>query len=431
MRILLVNSLYAPFGVGGAERSVQELAEGLALRGHTIAVATLGPSDSKPSVRKINGVYVHRMRLSDVWPYDSRWHQANRLRRVSWHVREIARWSGYRHLRSLQDQFQPDVVNTHNLAGFSTAVWTGIRNTPLVHTLRDYYLLCNRTTLFRTDKRCGRDCKDCRVFTAARRNWPRSPDMVVGVSRFVLDLHHRSGLLLDIPSRVIYNSPRIERSLPVRRRSRTLGFLGRLDPAKGVAIVLGALSIRRDLEVTLLVAGGGTSNGVRLIEEAAKSDGRVRLVGPVVPDRFFSEIDALVVPSQWDEPFGRVAAEARSAGIWVIGSRVGGIPEVLNGYKRSILISDFENPQAWLAAIRSWLRTAPEDGATAARSGEEPAFDAVSAYEKVYAEARCLARQRMPAGTVGAGATGANSSAMCTNRFDFASLAGVEPHGDR
>lgn len=41
MKILIVNTLYSPFKVGGAEVSVQILAEELVMKGHSVRVVTL------------------------------------------------------------------------------------------------------------------------------------------------------------------------------------------------------------------------------------------------------------------------------------------------------------------------------------------------------------------------------------------------------
>lgn len=54
----------------------------------------------------------------------------------------------------------------------------------------------------------------------------------------------------------------------------------------------------------------------------------------------------LVVPSQWEEAFGRVIVEAQINGIPVLASAVGGIPEALGD--GGVLVKDFRNPKAWL-----------------------------------------------------------------------------------
>jgi glycosyltransferase involved in cell wall biosynthesis len=57
---------------------------------------------------------------------------------------------------------------------------------------------------------------------------------------------------------------------------------------------------------------------------------RVRFLGHVKPQEFFSEIDVLVVPSLWNEPMGRVVVEAYGMGVPVLGARRGGIPELID-----------------------------------------------------------------------------------------------------
>lgn len=77
----------------------------------------------------------------------------------------------------------------------------------------------------------------------------------------------------------------------------------------------------------------------------------------------------VIVPSQWPEPFGRTAFEAMAAGVPVLASRTGGLPEFVPAEQ---LVADFADPDAWRAAIaelrepRHWL-AARERGLNAAR----------------------------------------------------------------
>jgi glycosyltransferase involved in cell wall biosynthesis len=70
MNILIVNTLYTPYKIGGAERSVQLLAEMLAKKGNQVTVATL--HDRKDiTTDKINNVTIVRFPLANLyWPYD-------------------------------------------------------------------------------------------------------------------------------------------------------------------------------------------------------------------------------------------------------------------------------------------------------------------------------------------------------------------------
>ena len=87
MRVLIVNTLYPPADVGGAERSVAQLAEGLAGAGVATTVWTL--RGGAAPVERANGVVVHRLPLRNLyWPYDGRRRSA--LQRAVWHGLETA-----------------------------------------------------------------------------------------------------------------------------------------------------------------------------------------------------------------------------------------------------------------------------------------------------------------------------------------------------
>jgi glycosyltransferase involved in cell wall biosynthesis len=63
----------------------------------------------------------------------------------------------------------------------------------------------------------------------------------------------------------------------------------------------------------------------------AIAEGRadIRWQGFVTPKDFFRQIDVLVVPSLWQDPAPLVVLECLTAGIPLIGSRLGGIPELM------------------------------------------------------------------------------------------------------
>ena len=56
-----------------------------------------------------------------------------------------------------------------------------------------------------------------------------------------------------------------------------------------------------------------------------------------------------MVPSQWEEAFGRVIVEAQINGIPVLASDVGGIPEALG--HGGVLVKNFRDPKAWQKAL--------------------------------------------------------------------------------
>lgn len=72
MKIMIFNALYHPYRVGGAEISVQLLAEELVRQGEKVCVVTLSENKIREE-RFINGVNVISLPLRNVyWPYSDK-----------------------------------------------------------------------------------------------------------------------------------------------------------------------------------------------------------------------------------------------------------------------------------------------------------------------------------------------------------------------
>lgn len=61
----------------------------------------------------------------------------------------------------------------------------------------------------------------------------------------------------------------------------------------------------------------------------------------------------VVVPSQWEEPFGRIAVEAMANGIPVLASWTGGLREIVG--RTALAVRRFRDPDAWDLALRALL----------------------------------------------------------------------------
>jgi len=115
-------------------------------------------------------------------------------------------------------------------------------------------------------------------------------------------------------------------------------FVGRIDSEKGVEVLLDAwrrLGLNSDQGQLLLVGAPLAHNDAHAYLDqlsASAPPGTVRFLGArrdiVTP---LHAADVAVIPSIWDEPFGRVVIEAMATGRPVVASRVGAIPEILTG----------------------------------------------------------------------------------------------------
>jgi len=113
-----------------------------------------------------------------------------------------------------------------------------------------------------------------------------------------------------------------------------LVFLSRIEKIKGADL---AIKVAKAAGRRLILAGNHAESGPELeywrqyIEPHIDRDG-ISYVGPVdnkAKDELLRRAAALLVPIQWDEPFGIVFAEALAAGTPVITCRRGATPEIV------------------------------------------------------------------------------------------------------
>ena len=127
---------------------------------------------------------------------------------------------------------------------------------------------------------------------------------------------------------------------------RIVLYVGRIEPLKGLDILIRAVSLLDDAANTrLLIVGGSAEKDAeleRLKALTAKLDisDIVSFVGAVSQERlpaYYSAADVFVLPS-WYESFGLVALEAMSCGTPVVVSRVGGLKTFVENGKTGYLI---------------------------------------------------------------------------------------------
>lgn len=331
MKILIVNTLYPPEIIGGAEVSVSLLAEALAQRGEKVAVVCL-QNDQARSVDDRNGVRVYRVPLdNDYWPF-GRDEKPSSMQRLKWHLRDTWNRKAAARFAEILDIEKPDVVHTNNLTGFSVSLWSEAkrRNIRIVHTLRDYSLICKRSTLFRAGATCTQRCAACATMTAPYRRASRMVDAVTSNSQFVLERHLAPGYFTDIPRRVIFNiadTTNLAAASGPAGDDLVFGFIGRLEPEKGVDVVLRAAELLPDAGWQLKIAGRGLEAYVRDLKSACRND-RVQWLGFTKSADFYAGVDVCLISSVWPEPLPRTLIEGIGAGKATICSTAGGIPEI-------------------------------------------------------------------------------------------------------
>lgn len=334
-KILFINSLYHPYKVGGAEISVQILAEELVSQGNEVVVITLA---EQTETKVINGVKIYYLEIENL--YFPATYNANILQKAVWHGLDSYNPFYKRKITQIIRDERPDLVHTHNISGFSVNIWDVIKDRfdlPIIHTLRDYYLLCPRGRMYENEKRCHSQCRVCSVLSVPKKKKSSKVDYVTGISSYVLNRHIQNGYFPKVLGTKVIPNPVDINSISPTENARyykegeiVLGFLGRLEPAKGIESLLERISSTSSIQ--LLVGGKGEENYITQLKRKFECN-NVRFLGFVNPGEFFKKIDYLVVPSLWEEPFGRVVIEAYAAGVPVIGSKRGGITDLVDDQK--------------------------------------------------------------------------------------------------
>lgn len=157
---------------------------------------------------------------------------------------------------------------------------------------------------------------------------------------------------------------------------RVAGTLGRLhEPKKGLRVFLAAAArVAASFPRARFVLIGDGPARLELERMAASLGiaGAVRFVGER-PDAvtLLPGLDLLVQPSLW-EGFGLSALEGMAAGLPVVASRVGGVPEVIRDGVDGLLVPPGDAPR--LAAAMADLLADPERSCALGRAGRERAL---------------------------------------------------------
>jgi len=342
VRILIVHSRYLSGPASGENAVVRDEARLLSGGGHQVEVW-------EPSPDELKGLGLVKTGVRAVWSRKA-------IDRVSGMVREM----------------RADVVHCHNLfptlspAVISAAAARGAA--PLM-TLHNYRLMCLPSTFLRN----GQICEDCLsrtpwpgvVHRCYRDSLPGSAALAISLSvHRALGTFDRVALFLCVSQFV--RDKYIEAGFPVQRltvksnfswpTARREGsgdhflFVGRISPEKGLHTLIHAWA---RTNAKLLVVGDGPE-AYRLRAMAPRN---VEFVGTVPQERvvdFLRGARALLLPSLWYEAQPRVILEAYAAGVPVIASRIGGIPDLVLHDRSGYLVEPAEAAE-WASAVERLL----------------------------------------------------------------------------
>lgn len=317
--------------IGGAEVYAHALIESLRKRGHEVALFGASPEAEIDTA----GLRVIQRPLYDP-------------------LRLVQDPPALAALREYLQRFAPDIVHVHNVFSVALGVLKHLTSAgiPLLHTVHDFQLLCPNSWCVRGDGSpcpggAGAQCfqHGCQtnypydawavlLSSLRQRLLSTTTDIAVAPSSYLVERLRANGwsevrrlpYFVELPV-----SPGIERS------GHELLYVGRLEPEKGLLVLLRAMpEILAALpQARLTVVGGGSQlPELRALAERLRLGSRVRFVAKLPREEIvehYARAALCILPSIWTENSPLVAYECLRSGLPMAGSRHGGIPELLEG----------------------------------------------------------------------------------------------------
>ncbi|HZQ07631.1 MAG TPA: glycosyltransferase family 4 protein [Anaerolineae bacterium] len=311
MKVALYN-LTTTTQYGGVESFVWQVARNLAARGIDITIVGGNGSirHAYPSVRVVTFPFTSRATLRRVPGLAKQYTLTKLVERLSFGLRA----------RAFMARERFDIIHIQKPYDLPAAAWFK-RNTP-----SKIVFGCHGTDFFPTDRR-----------------FVNASDIAVSCSAFNADqvrAHY------GISPRVVYNGIDPQQFFPqtpdAEWRSRVIGdanaltmfYAGRLVRWKGVQYLIDALALlAQTRNVQLLIAGEGEYR--HELEQRAREQGIadcVQFLGYIPSDAlpsYYAIADVVALASYANETFSIMSAEAMACARPVIGTRFGGIPEVI------------------------------------------------------------------------------------------------------
>lgn len=339
MRVLLVHNNYNVGG--GAEVFFHEIGRVLEKKGHEVVKFCCAEDD-------IAARYAEYFPKVDYFDDGSVLAKAARVPSVIYNRDAKAGMA-----RTLED-FQPDIVHGFAIYGRLTpsildaASEAGV---PAVLSCNDYKHICPNYKLFHHGRLCE-DCKGGRFYSAILNRcchdslavstvsaleayaqnsidvWRKNVDRFLFASRFMEAKTHEFWGQSQVKTDILQNPFDASEHYIEPHAGDSILYFGRLVEEKGVNMLLDAA--RQCPDVPVVIVGDGPDRPQ--VETAAAELSNVLFVGPMWGEglkQYLRNARAVVVPSLWHENFPYVILQAFASGKPVIGSRRGGIPELV------------------------------------------------------------------------------------------------------
>jgi glycosyltransferase involved in cell wall biosynthesis len=258
---------------------------------------------------------------------------------------------------------KPDIAHVHLVWGGMTSSILPIlkkNNVPVVHTTHDYRLICPAYAYLDGEGKICESCKDkkyyhCLIKKCSKNHFLQS--MVMCLEMYYRNIFFNPAKFIDgfiFPSNfsrskhfqyrpdfsqkkniVLYNFSDID-NIDKEKKDYFL-YYGRISIEKGIYTLFEAM--KKLPHINLKIAGSGPELK-KLVDNAVNNIGNIEFLGNIYGQELKSLVSQayfVIVPSEWYENNPMTIVESYSYGTPVIGTEIGGIPEIIEDGKTGYL----------------------------------------------------------------------------------------------
>lgn len=335
MKLLIFSTVYYPDVIGGGEFSTKLIAEGLIAKRYEVEVHTLGLSNS---TEIINGVHIIRHYFKNLSEEFLKRTKNNHIingglksrKKILNKYVDIAysrKW--YDFYKNIIKKSSPDFVHSVSPLSYMGRYncWKAAydMNIPVSHVARSPDLI---EFAFGN----GFFNQFYQKLNARAANYLSA---LAAPSKYMLKCHIDCNIKADI-CKVIYNAINIPildgEALNYKNKQDIVLYAGDIRKEKGILTLYNAICNKKSFFKLVCIGDGELSEelnkrkNIEIIEWMEQSE----------LYKYMRKAKIVVLPSEWNEAFGRILIEAIANGTLAVGSDCGGIPEVLNFDNRYI-----------------------------------------------------------------------------------------------
>ncbi|MFH1890570.1 MAG: glycosyltransferase family 4 protein [Candidatus Kuenenbacteria bacterium] len=348
MKICVINSLYSPYHRGGAEVVAENQVKNFIKQGNDVFVITTRPICRSESANCAfsfeDGIKIYRFYPLNIFSVyfiykHSYW------KRIIWRIIDVFNIHSYKQIKKILAQEKPDIVYVHNLTGIGYLIPRLIKklNIKYIQIMHDIALVYPIGFLIKGEENSFKNrFLGRKIYEKISKYLFGSPGQVCFPSEWLKKFYDKHGFFTD-SERIVKRNYDISTENLLRDK-RLLNppivnfiYIGQIEKHKGILFLIKIINELRAVSCELLIIGNGAK--LQEVKEATKNNPKIKFFPWKSEDKvrqLLKESDYTIVPSLCYENAPTTIFESLKAGVPVIASNLGGIPEIIkngvNGY---------------------------------------------------------------------------------------------------